>query len=433
MKHLYNILIGGISLFVGLSSCEMKNELAGEKGVSDEKGLLEIGVSYNDKVNIVPTKAVESNPQPPQDANGFKVDIAGKDYEESFTYQTGEPVSVELPVGTYTVYAHSDLEKKQPMDEPYYGKRETVKIEAGQSIEKEILCKMENTKFQVVFDDKFHTDFSSCELTITAGTCVIPITSLNDENQNKYWMLDEGVKKIEVRVKAWTKNGNVEVNQSFTFSKEDGEAYTGSDIIVFNMTSSGDVTSGSAKISVTVSLFEDLGDEVVNIPVEGEETTTPPDPGTDPEEPGEKNLTMKLPDDITFTTGNSAASADAKIEINTPEGIKSLIVTIKSGNEGFGKIVKDLGEFGVNLETGEEMVNNTDLSAVLKELSAELPEIETPKKGDEKYDFPIGVFLSLMDVYGPTDEGSSHVFEVVLEDLKGDKLTDELKVTINDK
>lgn len=443
MKIQYNLLACGMLFIMGMASCEMKEELIPGNNNPEEKGLLQIGVAYNNSTTTPRTKADEDTEEKYVDADGFKVEISNSElkYNETFTYKTAEPLSVELPVATYTVYAHSDLVKAKKMTEPYYGQEQNIEIKAKQTVDVNMLCKMENTKFSLIYAPEFLTTFSSCEITITAGDCILNFSydkSKNSDVQNpapEYWMLEEGVTKITVAAVGWTAEGNVRVSQSFDYHKEDNSAYEGSDAITFTMRPTAD-NSGSTTIGVTVSLFEEVEGDTVEVPVEGEETggdETDPEEPEEPEnpDPGTGELTMEVPEDIVFSVNDQEIPSDAVIKINAPAGMKSLKVIIKSGNTGFETAISALVENGLDFITeGVEVVDNDIIGTVLKTF---LPDsnVTAPESGTTSYSFPVGAFFGLMKNFGATTMGP-HTFEVTLEDMEGNKLEDSLKVTINE-
>lgn len=427
MKIQYNLLACGMLFIMGMASCEMKEELIPGSNNPEEKGLLQIGVAYNKSTTTPRTKAEENY----IDADGFKVEISNSDlnYNEIFTYSTAEPLSVELPVATYKVYAHSDLVKEKYMNEPYYGQEQSIEITPNSTVDVNMLCKMENTKIALVYDSEFLTTFSKCDITITAGSCIKSFSydkSVDQDVQNpapQYWMLDEGVTTISVTAIGWTTEGNVQVRQSYDYHKEDNSAYEGSDAITFTMYPTAD-NSGSTTIGVKVVLFEELEGDSIEVPVEGDETGGS-DPGT-----GTGELTMQVPDDIVFSVNDPTIPTDAEIKINAPAGMKSLKVFIKSGNIGFKNAISALVESGLNFITeGVEVVDNDKIGMVLKTFLPE-SDVTAPKQGETSYSFPVGAFFGLMKNFGPTTDGP-HTFEVILEDMEGEKLEDSLKVTIN--
>ena len=128
-----NIILGGFLVLTGLTSCEMKEELWGEKTNPDEVGLLNVGVAVTSLVNDIPV-ATRANTEDiptssPISAEGYKIDLLNADgtTAKSFTYKSDmEPV--EVPTGDYTLYAHMDKTFDDEMTEPYYGGRESISI-----------------------------------------------------------------------------------------------------------------------------------------------------------------------------------------------------------------------------------------------------------------------------------------------------------------
>ena len=140
---------------------------------------------------------------------------------------------------------------------------------------------------------------------------------------------------------------------------------------------------------------------------------------------------MEVPEDIVFSIKDETIPSDAEIKINAPAGMKSLKVIIKSGNPGFTNAISALAENGLDFITeGVEVVDNDKIGIVLKMFLPE-SDITAPQKGATSYSFPVGAFFGLMKNFGATTEGP-HTFEVTLEDMNGEKLEDNLKVTINE-
>ena len=89
---------------------EMKNEILGKEDGSSEMGLLNLGVAVDAKNNDVQTKA-DANPGTPESipsvsATGYIVEISNSTgVYKTLTYDPTN-ASVELPVDSYTMYAH---------------------------------------------------------------------------------------------------------------------------------------------------------------------------------------------------------------------------------------------------------------------------------------------------------------------------------------
>ena len=126
---------------------------------------------------------------------------------------------------------------------------------------------------------------------------------------------------------------------------------------------------------------------------------------------------------IAFTTDGPYPTAKT-ISIKTPKGLKSMLVTIEAGNEGFQGAVEDMGF------TNRELVGDEELESLLQGLGLQ---ISMPVAGCTSYDFPIGTFYSLMDIYAATDNGKSHIFKIKITDNNNQSMDVALSVTINPK
>ena len=164
--------------------------------------------------------------------------------------------------------------------------------------------------------------------------------------------------------------------------------------------------------------------ETVEIPVE--------DVPTEPEEPGDENApTMQMPSDgnIVYTLNGSDQPASADVIISAPNGLKSMIVKIVAGNEDFGTTISDLSNYGLDFTNGVEMVGNEIIGEVLGAFLGGAS-VSAPSVGNTSYTFPVGAFFGLMNGFGATAP-NAHTFQITLEDQKGNKVEDELRVTIN--
>ena len=100
MKYFNKILAIGLLLCAGLSSCEMKDEIKGEKNGNSDFGYLELGVGVSAKANQSSRAEAET-----VSADEFPVEINGvtaSDYKKTFnTYaELKAQGKIELPVGS---------------------------------------------------------------------------------------------------------------------------------------------------------------------------------------------------------------------------------------------------------------------------------------------------------------------------------------------
>lgn len=456
-----NTIFFGILAIAGVTSCEMKEELWGEKTNPDEVGLLNVGVAVSSLVNdvSVSTKANTDIPvASPISAEGYKIELLNADgtTAKSFTYESDmEPV--EVPAGDYTLYAHMNKEFKDEMDEPYYGGRESVSIKKGITTEASVTCKMENTKIQINYPDTFLQTFKTWTIVITDnnGNSV----TFTEENINPdaiYWRIGEDVKSITVNVTATTKKGD-RVSDSRNILKpteSESEYWLGNDALTITVvpgekkpvdnpdqpaepedpdtpdnpedpdptpdpTPDPDPDDSSTVSGIEIKVEGIFGDTAKDVTVEV--PTTPGDVTDEPEQPSEpENPDPEEPasePSISFSQNtytlpaDASKNADAVITSTAEGGIQSVKVQIIGGNDGFSNIVSSMG-----FTDGLELVGNTTLGPVI---SAIVQGLEMPQSGDTSYTFPVGGFFSILQQMGATTAEDGHVFNITVTDANG--------------
>ena len=381
-KH--NVIIFAALVLVGLASCEMREEIKGNKSVKDT-GVLELSVQAKAPVSMQ-TKAGEETGADVS-TNGFPVRVYGTDEdnkEEIRNYVVGEdlPESITLPVGNYSIRAHTPGELKKKMSVPYYGTEKALKVEANKTFQETVTCKRENSRMQVVYNADFLANFKTWTITVDDGSeTALPFTEKDGTNPAPvYWYFEEGVETVTVNFNATLMTGETVKSQSRTYSRknavegyDDGSNFfTGGDALVFNLgvveNASGKITGFDMKVEIT---FEDEM-EAVEIPV-GDKPTEPEKP-TDPvnPEPGDgEEPSLTLPADVTYSLseGNQPASADALIA--APAGLESILVTIDGGNAGFNGILADLSMDGQSfVDGGVNLVGNNDFTNLLTSMGS---------------------------------------------------------------
>ena len=436
-------ILTACALLAILTSCEMKDELLGKDSHSDT-GALELALS-------IPNRDTDTRADNPDDLiSAFEVDITDKENaENAYNYVYSEmPPTLTLPVGTYTVSAHTAGEIQTQMDAPYYGGNNDLTITQGTTSQMTVICKMMNTLIQINYGDDFLDTFKSWTITFDAGDDrTLIFTSKNRDANMVYWYIaDKMAETITMNITA-TNNNNEEIPTQKKFTKSDADEtfdddasyFNGGDILNINL---GTIAPGEEEdeneqvgidVNVDISFAEDGDGDRWEIPVEDttgsdeEEPSTPDDPSQ-----GDGNITMQMPSDghITYTLGGSDQPASADVQISVPKGLKSMNVKIIAGNEGFEKTISDLSVAGLDFMTnGVEMVGNNLISGVLGAF-LQGSSVSAPAEGDTSYTFPVGAFFGLMNGYGATAP-NAHVFKIVIEDKEGNKIEDELQVTIN--
>lgn len=441
-------------LCAGLASCEMKEEILGDKGFSGDSGYLNMGVVVDEAVNAISTKAGETDDEEivveGTPANGFIVELTGPDnYTKTFTYQSGmEPV--ELPVGDFTVYAHTDG-SLDDTTAPFYGKTDNFKISKGAETKVGIQCEMMNTMFQLKYDAGFITMYRKWEITVTAGKHSKPYifekTDVNSTPQNPdpiYWYLgDEEVKNFIVDVRAWTQEGNIPVTATQSFSKDDLTAYTGGEAVSINMKpGSPDVsTEGTAKIDIEVTLFSPYEDINESIEIDGTPTEEPEEP-VNPDEPATGDAPTIISDylesGISYQLAGTVMSGNpehAVVTVSAPAKFKAIYVKIFGGNKGFNDIIALMKQGAFQKDPGVDVIT-IEKDPDLSQISSLLAPI--PTTDDDKYELDLANFFVMMNAFGVTvgDENDTtgrdaHEFEITVVDQNDARATATLKVMIN--
>lgn len=432
---IYTSLLCGAMLCAGLASCEMKDEILGDKGTSGAVGYLDMSVAVDAALENIQTKAdSEETVGTGQQADGFLVELTGpNNYTNSFTYQSDmEPIA--LPVGEgYEAYAHSNIEGglQKKMSEPFYGARESFNITESINSTINIACVAENTKFQLIYDPEFIAMYKQWTITVTAGSGCSETYEYNkatdgDTPQNPapvYFYLENDVKSFIVSVNATTEKDNIPVRISKSFPKADNSAYTGGEAVNITMLP-GDLDAtinGEADINIDVELFSPYEDINEPIEIEGEEPTTPEEPDT--EEPGEPSGEIPT---ITLSGTEYTLPADMSETVNAtitaPAGLKSVHVQIIGGNDQFQSIADML------LDGGDlELIGctNETLTAALGSMKVALPEA-----GATEYVFPVSVFFTFLDpsMMGATTSPDGHVFNITVTDANDKSVEASLKV-----
>ena len=435
MKKIQIIIwIAGLLLTAGLVSCEMKDELKGNTGiVPSEVGYLDLDVAVGQKTRADETTSVV----PSVSTDDFPVEIKGKDVEYTKVFESYEALKKEcplaLPVGNYTVSAHTNAELKAVMDVPYYGGETSLTITKDIEAKANVECTMKNTKVQLVYDTEFSTVFKEWDITVSDGSANILTYDETDLNPKaKYWLIAENVTVIKMHIDAVTQDGTpVSEDRSITKPDDaDSDYWGGSDALTVTMEpgepSDPENPYGVTGIKVTVQIsFDDNEQEdVVEIPVEGDdEATEPSEPdggeeGGDSEKPEVGVPSISIPQSTYTLPGDAEKNADATITAEA--GIKSVKVQIVPGNEMFTSIVSKM--FGTD---PFELIGNETLGAVFSEMG-----ISLPSEGDSEYIFPVGNFFSLLSEMGATDSSEGHVFKITVEDNNGKTASTSLGVIV---
>lgn len=383
MNIKYTIMAGCL-LVMGLASCEMKNEILGKEDGSSEMGLLNLGVAVDAKNNDVQTKA-DANPGTPEaipsvSATGYIVEISNSTgVYKTLTYDPTN-ASVELPVDSYTMYAHKPGDPTET--DPYYGGSTSFAVKKGEATDVTVTCKMENTKIQLAYSTEMQTSFTSWSITVMAGKRSKVLTYSGTEAFAQpaafYWMLEEGVKEIKVSFVGKNKD-NKDIRDSRTITKPataESSDWLGGDALVITMKPGEydpENPNGLQGIEISAEVTWSGVDDAVDVPVVDDDEDKPVEPGETPAAPtitgdclGKQNVYKQ--GDATYPT--------IAVEMNVPGKIKDVRIQIKTTDPTFAGM---LAELGLTAEGGATLIENKDLGTLF----------DLPIAGEPSYSFSL--------------------------------------------
>lgn len=432
----------GIALMVGLASCEMKDELLGDSVLSGDTGFLALNVATAN----VSTKGTTDQ------VDEFPVTIKGKDVEYTKTYDSYAELkkeeSIELPVGTFTIEAHSPVEFEDVMSEPYYGGTKDITITKGVTSEEEVQCKIQNVKITMSYTAAFLQTYESWTITVNDKKGHVEVFTKEDgtEPASVYWKLDGTVETIYIEGKAVNKTTKEEVSIYGTAKKtnlpgyedDDDTAFVGGDELKIeaNPVQVEGSTPGVEKegIEINVSGFDSETNEDILIDVE-QGTNTPGEGGEDGDGDGEETPdpqpgegpTISFPQSMYTLPADAEKNADATITAEA--GLKSVEVKIISGNESFSDALGLLVESGIDFSKGVDLVDNKPLEGVIGIIA---PGLKVPAAGAFDYIFPVGSFFTTLSDIGLTTESDGHVFEITVTDMNDKTISGRLSVIVTE-
>lgn len=432
----------GIALMVGLASCEMKDELLGDSVLSGDTGFLALNVATAN----VSTKGTTDQ------VDEFPVTIKGKDVEYTKTYDSYAELkkkeSIELPVGTFTIEAHSPVEFEDVMSEPYYGGTKDITITKGVTSEEEVQCKIQNVKITMSYTAAFLQTYESWTITVNDKKGHVEVFTKEDgtEPASVYWKLDGTVETIYIEGKAVNKTTKEEVSIYGTAKKtnlpgyedDDDTAFVGGDELKIeaNPVQVEGSTPGVEKegIEINVSGFDSETNEEILIDVE-QGTNTPGEGGEEGDGDGEETPdpqpgegpTISFPQSTYTLPADTAKNAD--VTISAEAGLKSVEVKIISGNESFSDALGLLVESGIDFSKGVDLVDNKPLEGVIGIIA---PGLEVPAAGAFDYIFPVGSFFTTLSDIGLTTESDGHVFEITVTDMNDKTISGKLSVIVTE-
>ena len=455
MKKINTLLLSA-ALVSALASCEMKEELTGGKGSSDEMGLLDLTVATSSSSNTVVTKAVTDV------VDDFPVYIvaAPGDTTKRFASfaELKEQKPIELPFGTYTVVSNSPVPYERKMQYPYYKGEESVEISEVTETTT-VKCTIQNVKIAFVPSAAFRNTYSDWTITVSdrletsnnSDALIATFTPANSgtdsEQAYEYWKLGNDVDKIYINGTATLKDGGETVTVYGVAEKKnlqghtdkDGNFFKGGDELVINL--NPDKIEGSTAgvekpgVVITIGGFNSETNETIEIDVTGDGGTEEPggeepggeEPGGD--EPADPNAAITISDNGTgyLTNGVTVADpdnppTDLAITMTAKNKIQSVIVRIESSNDEFMQSIDSPGS------TIKDLVGDTGMDLAAEGVPDELGNMfAMPQRGADDYTFKMESQLFTMLGIFP----GKHEFHLTVIDQANPANSKSATLTIN--
>ena len=438
----------GCAAAMALASC-VSEDLS--KGNTQEMGTLYLGVEQQRPLKTrADDYAVTDFPVTIYASDGTTIvkDNLNGNKPLSFANSSEIPESILLPIGTYYLEAHTPGDFTDVMTYPYYIGRLQQEIVKGDHVHATITCKMANTSIKIKYGDGFANEFDTWEVTFSdmKNHAINFDEKDGDEPPTIYWHLASGVELIHVHFEGHSKKLNKMIYADSDLTKNqvtetyDGltQNFGGGDAIELTVEPAA-MDKGYLTVQFTAHIFDS---NAVEIPhtfnfrdngsdgwQSGDGTEPDPQSGDDDEIPTDGSPYFICP---ALKTGvevklvydedeegyiPTADTPNTVIEVHTPNGLKSLKVSISGGNDGFASATASMQDL--------EIIGSKDLGNIFAEQGAELPVV-----GQTEYSFPVYAFYPQIALFLETDPDKAHEFHMVAEDLNGKIKTGTLKVKV---
>lgn len=380
----YKSLIGLLSLIIGLSSCEMRDELWGKGEVGPNDGVLELDLSslYNGVKISRATDAVDNGTTTgnfnEEDINidNYTLVVTKTDTQEEvekglvsdLKNEEGK-VLIPLSEGDYSVKAYNyEGENVTVSERPFFKGEQTFSVKKGVSTGVDLSCKLACVEVELGVTESFTASFKDdYTVTVDNGEGATQVFTKDNLDKKYYFKTPDQQDHLSAAIKATSIEDNF-IELEATIQKpadaEGGHAnLADGDSFVINLTEDG-ATDSYIKLDLEVDLtFTEVG-ETIEIPVENIIYDGPdvPEGGedTDPEEPeGGNTLTVTgVPETYNLSLAELMESGEMptiKVDMASENGIKSLIVSIESDNEVFPVLLA-----GMDLDKPFDLCNLED-------------------------------------------------------------------------
>lgn len=427
---IYKTLLAGILGAASLASCVNEMPFEGNQSKKNQ-GQMELNVDLLKPQTRTVTE-VKNFPVTIFDAEGKEI--------KSFSAVSEITSPITMEVGNYIVESHTPGQIQKKMYEPYYKGQQEVEILKGITSKAEVICKMENSIINIVYDDEFKNTFSTWQITLDDGSdTALGFTNTNAINSVYWYFGENGTEKLNVNFQGTTKDGsNISAKYQLTKDQadesydDDRENFCGGDALNLKFTATeatdgklteviinADVTFTETNENVTVNVIDVPGNFEDNPGEGGGDNPGGDNPGGD-NPGGDQGITLTLPQDMAVNESTDVSLGDVLIE--APAGIKSIQVTVSSTNAFMMESLKAVGaQYGIDFVNGTEVVGNQNLVTLFIGLEKDL---SVPAEGDKSYIFPIGYFFELLVVFPGKD-----TFNLTVTDMNGNTKSGSLTLT----
>lgn len=386
----YKSLIWLLGLIVGLSSCEMRDELWGKGESGENAGTLELDLAsiYNGVTMSRADEVVDGGTTTGNfDAEDVNVDnytliVTNAETQEEVargkvSELKNESGKVVLPLseGDYSVTAYNyEGENVTVSERPYFKGEQTFSVKKGIATSVDLPCKLACVEVSVgltaSFEESFKDDYS---VIVDNGDGATQIFDKNSLGKKYYFQVPEHQNSLNASIKATSVEGNF-IELKATIQKpsdaEGSESYlAGGDSFNIQLTEEGS-TDSYISIGITVDLtFTEVG-ETIEIPVGNiiyEGPDTPGEGGEGDDEPTTGTLSVTgIPETYNLSLAELMESGEMptiKVDMASENGIKSLVVSIESDNDVFPVLLA-----GMDLDKPFDLCNLEDRPNAKKEL-----------------------------------------------------------------
>lgn len=386
----YKSLIWLLGLIVGLSSCEMRDELLGKGGVGENAGTLELDLAsiYNgvtlSRVNETVDGGTTTGSFNEEDVNvdNYTLIVTNTETQEEaargkVSELKNENGKVVLPLGegSYAVTAYNyEGENVTVSERPYFKGEQTFSVKKGIATNVDLTCKLACVEVSIgltsSFEEAFKDDYS---VVVDNGDGASQVFDKNSLGKKYYFQVPEHQNSLNASIKATSVEGNF-IELKATIQKpsdaEGSESYlAGGDSFNIQLTEEGS-TDSYISIGITVDLtFTEVG-ETIEIPVGNiiyEGPDTPGEGGEGDDEPTTGTLSVTgIPETYNLSLAELMESGEMptiKVDMASENGIKSLVVSIESDNDVFPVLLA-----GMDLDKPFDLCNLEDRPNAKKEL-----------------------------------------------------------------